>query len=305
MITVRLMGGLGNQMFQYAAALRLAIRHSTELKLDLSLLNRNNLWETHTKRNFSLDAYDLNSALSRHAVRMVPFKSRLTFVDRFSKLVRIGSNSANIYREKGVLFHPSVLNLPDDFVLEGYFQDERYFSDISDTVRDSFRAPLEAGHLKDETQKLAEDIRTCTSICVHVRRGDYVTNSLAAAHHGVCSINYYTNAIKALLEIVGADKIFVFSDDVPWCRSNFSQSPNLVVVGEKHSGYQSAIHLWLMSLSSHFVISNSTFGWWAAWLGSCPDKVVVRPSRWFQNERMMSGDICPASWARIDNTYVP
>jgi hypothetical protein len=95
--------------------------------------------------------------------------------------------------------------------------------------------------------------------------------------------------------------VFIFSDDVKWCRENYKESEELTVVGDEHAGPRSSLHLWLMTLCQHFVIANSSFSWWAAWLGENPNKIVVRPLRWFQTPELRDIDICPLGWLIIPN----
>lgn len=299
MIVVRLKGGLGNQMFQYAAGMRLAHIHDSTLKLDVSFLNDYGNAEGITPRDLSLDAFDLDLVIANpdecriSQLHSKPFK-------RFIYRHFVKTEYPNTYYlEKKLSYNPSVRALPDNTFLDGYFQDERYFSDIGTTIQNGFRNPSAVNNLPSETEKLSEEIQSCNSVCLHVRRGDYVSNPTTSSFHGVCSLGYYETALQMIRERNSIDKIFVFSDDVEWCRANFPQSEALIVVGDAHSGHRSSVHLWLMSLCKHFVIANSSFSWWAAWLGDHPDKIVVRPSRWFLSEDLSKVDICPSSWISV------
>lgn len=301
MIVVRFMGGLGNQMFQYAAALRLALKHKTRPKLDLSfLLDR-------TDRGFTFRDFDLvifnvpDPVATAEEVRMFRrLKERGSRT--LSEKIADKLTNRRFYLEAKAGFHPEVLELPDDTYLEGFFQDERYFSDIQAEVRQGFRLQPEEAQLPPETRRLADEIRgDKNSICLHVRRGDYVTNPGSLAVVGFCTYDYYH---KALLEMRARNPqapVFIFSDDVKWCRENFAKTEQITVVGEEHAGPRSSHHFWLMTLCKHFVIPNSTFSWWAAWLSENPQKIVVRPSRWFRAAELKDADICPASWIKVSN----
>jgi hypothetical protein len=104
-----------------------------------------------------------------------------------------------------------------------------------------------------------------------------------------------------LINKTKVEKIFVFSDDVEWCVDNFPKMRNLFFVGNEHSGFRAATNLWLMSLCDHFVISNSSYSWWAAWLGASHDKIVIRPEKWFRANNLPDADICPAGWLAFEN----
>jgi len=117
--------------------------------------------------------------------------------------------------------------------------------------------------------------------------------------HGICSLDYYRRGIAELRARGATGNIFVFSDDAEWCRKNFGGIVGIHVVEEKHAGPHNSTHLWLMTLCKSFVISNSSFGWWAAWLCSRPDKTVVRPDRWFNKPSGENPDICPPNWIEL------
>jgi hypothetical protein len=301
MIVVRLMGGLGNQMFQYAAGLRLAYRHQTELKLDLSFLLDRSPRENFAYRNFDLVVFNFPILrASPEEVRQFrclrPSGSR-NFLRRIAnKLTR-----RHYYFEHHLAFDPRVLELPDQTYLEGYFQNENYFSDIEQMVRRSFRLAPDESKLPLATRSLAEEIRADNAICLHVRRGDYVTNPVVNRYHGICSLDYYERGLAKLRSLQAIGKIFVFSDDEDWCRENFIDAAQFEIVGNEHAGPRASTHLWLMTLCKHFLIPNSSFSWWAAWLSDSPKKVVVRPSHWLQARESIDVDVCPPPWIKISN----
>jgi hypothetical protein len=300
MIVVRLKGGLGNQMFQYAAGMRLTHIHGSTLKFDLSCIqNRENMQQTH--RDFSLDAFHVDLNYSTFNETRISHWHRNPVKRLILKCFGTSNTPTVYYEENDLSYCPGVLNLPDNCYLNGYFQDERYFSGISPLIRNIFMNPIAISDLGSSTHELAEEIHSCQSVCLHVRRGDYVSNQTASAYHGICSVRYYEKALKVISEHKHIDKIFVFSDDPDWCRENFPRADSLVVVGDEHSGYRSSLHLWLMSLCKHFVIANSSFSWWAAWLGDSPEKIVVRPAVWYQAKNLSAVDPCPISWVSVPN----
>jgi hypothetical protein len=184
MIVVRLMGGLGNQMFQYAAGLRLAHRHRTELKLDLSFLMDRSPRENFAYRDFDLVVFNLPiTTASPEEVRQ--FRCLRQPGSR-NRLRRIANKlrRRHYYVEKHLRFDPRVLELPNETYLEGYFQNENYFSDIEPIIRQRFRLAPDESKLPAATRSIADEIRVDDSLCLHVRRADYVTNPLSTEFMG-------------------------------------------------------------------------------------------------------------------------
>jgi hypothetical protein len=134
-----------------------------------------------------------------------------------------------------------------------------------------------------------------------VRRADYVTNPVMNRCHGVCSLDYYERGLAKLRSLGVTGKIFVFSDDEDWCRENFRDASQFEIVGNEHAGPRASTHFWLMTLCQHFLIANSSFSWWAAWLSDNPRKIVVRPSQWLQVQELKDVDICPPGWIKVSN----
>lgn len=287
MIVVRLYGGLGNQLFQYSTARRLAHHLLTELVLDISDLQRK---EAHfTKRNYDLWRYPVSARLpsSREA------KSAVLYTHKILKRFPF-SRPWLPYREKKFQFDSRVLGLPDDVYLDGYWQSPKYFYEINDLLRQEL-VPIEPMGRKDAT--VAESIKNSNSVSIHVRRGDYVTSNSAALTHGTCSLAYYNSAINFMLEHVQKPKFFIFSDDPEWTRENLCiNSPTEYVC---HNGPDLAFQdLRLMSNCQHQIIANSTFSWWGAWLNSNNRKIIVAPRTWFLDDRDTT-DIIPNDWVRI------
>jgi hypothetical protein len=301
MIVVRLMGGLGNQMFQYAAGLRLARRHRTELKLDLSFLLDRTPREHAVYRDFDLSIFNFpTSTASAEEVRqfrsLKPSGSR-NFIRHFANKL----TGRHYYFEHHLSFDPRVLELPDETYLEGYFQNEMYFSDIEKRIRQLFRLAPNEFKLPAATRRLAGEILGGDAVCMHVRRADYVTNPLFNRSHGVCSLDYYERGLAKLRSLGVSGRIFVFSDHDSWCRENFRDAARFTVVGNEHAGPHASIHFWLMTLCRHFLIANSSFSWWAAWLSDNTRKIVVRPRQWLQAPEWKDIDICPPAWIRVAN----
>ena len=274
MVIVRLKGGLGNQMFEYAAGRSKALNMRTSLLLDTTFLNDPLIPKLiHiTPRSYALDLFI--------------FQPRFTVLSRLSFALPIPLvwPALSLIAEKfGRLCDRQTVYLKD------YFQDEKYFKDNADVIRNdfTFKNPL-----SPEAEKIAADIRSTESICLHVRRWDYVTDPKAAVHHGfVGSGDYYPRAIKLMEEKIKNPHFFVFSDDINWCRENLKISHPTVFVSA------GADDMHLMTLCKHFIIANSSFSWWAAWLGNALNKTVIAPKVWYRSQS--SGGLVPATWIQI------
>jgi hypothetical protein len=292
MIIAGLKGGLGNQMFQYAAGRRLALKHQTCLKLDTSFLEQKN--EDHiTVRRFELSLFNLEAdfATAREISDVRNFKNRL-----FSKL-NLGSQNPYV-QEKFFQFDPAILRLPDNVYLDGHWMTEKYFTDVESVIRNdfSFRNPV-----LPQGRNILDRIQSGNSICIQVRRGDYVLNPKVLQVHGVTSIEFFRRAINFISSKITNPEFFIFSDDSTWCVDNFGDLQSVCFVEkelEKH-GAKNSDYLQLMSRCKHFIISNSTYGWWGAWLSNTPGKLVVAPTNWFVDKTRNTQDIYPESWIKM------
>lgn len=284
MITVRLQGGMGNQMFQYALGRVLSLKYSTPLVLDTDLLGVR-LYKGFTVREYELDLFDITARLlPRHSSWIAKW---CYFIRKFFEKVYHHKGV-----EKGFAFDPSVLELPDGVTLDGYWQSYKYFEHIADIIKKDFtlRKPLPS-HI----QKLREKIQSEHSVCLHVRRGDYIGNPL----HDTTTMEYYRQAIVVLVEKVDIEHIYVFSDDIAWCREHLTFSYPVTFVGEEYSGERASGHFSLMRACAHFIIANSTFSWWTAWLGERAEKIVIAPKQWFGDKSIDTTDLIPGEWIRV------
>ncbi|MBU1312778.1 MAG: alpha-1,2-fucosyltransferase [Alphaproteobacteria bacterium] len=292
MITVKLLGGLGNQMFQFATGRAVARRLGSELLLDISSFERYDL------RRFELEDWAINarvataSELARAGV--VPSSPRM--LTRISRLLGLAL-PATTFRESSFAYDPGILQVTDPVYLDGYFQSERYFSDVAGYLREEFvlRQPTDAKNKAMEA--LIRDAGPL-AVSLHIRRGDYVANAQTAQYHGVCSLDYYSAAVAHIAEQVGGGHYFVFSDDLAWVRENLkiTQPMTLVDVNGPDKG---AWDMALMTACRHHIIANSSFSWWGAWLNPRPDKIIVAPKRWFAGASHDTTDLVPASWIRL------
>lgn len=294
MIIVKLMGGLGNQMFQYALGKTLSLQHQTLLKLDLSwLLNHSPERGTNfVHRNFDLDIFRIQANIA-NAEEVKQLRNEWLPVKRADRLLKtlLGIPQTNI-REPYFHYSSAVRKIGPDAYLDGFWQSEKYFGEYASIIRDDFNFKYPLG---EQAVPLMESIRKSEAVCVNVRRKEFVNNP----YHGAMDIDYYMRAEKKIRESVKDPCLYIFSDDITWCEENLHfQSPAvfvpLIYAGEK---YQDIFRM--MITCRHFIIPNSSFGWWAAWLSEHENKQVIAPSKWFANGPKDTQDLLPKGWIRL------
>ena len=290
MVIVRLIGGLGNQLFQYALGRTLAASRSTTLKLDITD------YETYKAQTYALGHFSvIESFATRNEIRhlrggrwMAEHLSR-----RLHRLIPFRKDSYIL--EKGFAFDPEVLKSPDDIYLEGYWQSERYFAGIEGLLRREFAI---RHSLSGRNQEMAARIAGCNAVSLHVRRGDYVFNASSSRVHGLCGMDYHQTAVRHIAEVSPQSHLFVFSDDPEWAARNLHlDQPMTIVTGNDARHAYEDLHL--MSLCRHHIIANSSFSWWGAWLDANADKIVIAPARWFAGKQHDTRDLFPPGWQTI------
>ncbi len=296
MITIKLMGGMGNQMFQYALGRQLALKHQTDLVLDLSFLLDRTPRPDFTFRDYNLDIFNLSPVIFKHNKM-----HQDSFVEKNLKKIeakfrQIFKKSDIWIREESSVFKEAVLNSPNGSKLQGYWQSEKYFKAIEDVLRQDFTFK---NKLCPAAAKMAERVGSVESVAVHVRRGDYVAVKTFTDFHGVMTDSYFLPAADLMASKIQNPIFFIFSDDLDWCKQNLILPYPHQFVEHDCDGDKFGDYFALMSFCRHQIISNSSFSWWAAWLNSNPNKVVVAPRRWFKAEHMDDRDLVPESWLRI------
>lgn len=285
MILSRLIGGLGNQMFQYAAGRSLAVKNDCALMLDISGFE-----------NYSLhNGYELNTFNIQAGVADVDDISKLMNVQ--SKLARffykkLGVRNKSHFVDKDFVFDSQFYDIKHPVYLDGYWQSYKYFESISLLLKDELspKNPLSGLNLE-----VAKNISKVNSVSLHIRRGDYVSNLATNKVHGFLGLEYYKKAISLILSKVSNPYFFVFSDDISWARENLELTNNVMFIDHNH-GENSYEDIRLMSLCQHHIIANSSFSWWGAWLGQNPSKIVLYPERWFATSDRDTSTLCPPEW---------
>lgn len=287
MIYVRLVGGLGNQLFQYACARALALRLGVGVVLDLRELSRGAAHAVYGLNHFAIDARVGEAGeLPPPRERVLPYA-----------LWRAGVTRPRFLRERGLGVNAAVLAAGDGTYLHGYFQSEAYFLDAVAQIKADLTAtavPSEQNRLW--LDRITEDPR---AVSLHVRRGDYAGSAKGQAVHGTCDAAYYARAVAALRDRAGIDpRFYIFSDDPGWARANLDLGAETVVLD--HNPPSAAVEdMRLMGACRHHIIANSSFSWWGAWRNPAKDKVVVAPKQWFSDPALVNPDICPSGWLRF------
>jgi hypothetical protein len=267
MIVVRILGGLGNQMFQYAYA-RTLQNAGLKVKLDLSSFKNYKL-----HGGYQLDKYHINIQSAKNTTLL------------FCKL-----NPFKAVKEKSLMFTEALLSLRGNEYVKGYFQTEKYFEEIRNTLLTEFvinqKLSFNANHM-------AILIKASKNSCsLHIRRGDYISDKKANSVHGTCDLDYYKNAIDCINSSYLNVSFFVFSDDISWTKENLSIE-NAVYVDLKSMPHED---LYLMSLCAHNITANSSFSWWGAWLNQNKNKTIIAPKQWFINKE---NEVACKNWIKL------
>lgn len=289
MVIVKLIGGLGNQLFQYATARRVAYVNNVPLKLDLSA------FENYTLRQYRLNHFNIAADIaSSEEVARLKNRGVEGIASRVTAAIR-PSRRPYVVREQSLDFDPSVLKLTGDVYLEGYWASEKYFQDIEPTIREELRIIAEPSAVN---LAMAERIRQVPAVSVHIRRGDFVSSWRTRRVHGTCSMSYYATAVDRMAQMIGEPHLFVFSDEPQWALDNF-RSDHPITFVTHNTADEDYEDLRLISLCKYHIIANSTFSWWGAWLNTEPDKIVIGPRVWLQGLRYDAKDLFPEGWIRI------
>jgi len=291
MIYMRLKGGMGNQMFQYAFGLNLAHKLDTELKLDLSaLLDR-------SKGDFVYRDYDLTAFNVDHNFVSSPFILNVLFKLKSRKLaklvMKLAERNKNFIKESDFHYHPELIeNVQENNFYEGWWQSQKYFADIENKLRIHFE-------FKNKLSPISEDIfngiKASNSVCLNVRRTDF----LKVDTLNTTSREYFLEAANRMAELVDNPTFFIFSDDIEWCTDNLDLGYPQYVIDHQHKGYKFTNYMQLMIACDHFIIPNSSYAWWAVWLNRNENKNVIAPKNWFNDPSIDTTDLVPDNWIRI------
>lgn len=288
MVVVRLYGGLGNQMFQYALGRHLALSNNTDLLLDVSWFENDPL------RDYELKSLNVEAGILSRS-RFIVYKN---WWELLSKRVLGFLTRRELFRgikEEGVhCFEALPLDEKGALYLDGYWQVWQHLESIKEVLWSDFSFQ---GELGIEAKLLLQGIKSEESVSLHIRRGDYVNDSRVNEAHGVCSMEYYRQAVDLIAKRVVNPVFFVFSDDIEWVRENLVLDYP-VYYEDGGSERPCAEAMTLMSQCKHNIIANSTFSWWGAYLNQNAEKIVIAPSSWYALE-VESKDLLPEGWVKL------
>lgn len=292
MVISKIIGGLGNQMFQYAAARAVSLRHGVPLLLDISSFANYRLHQGfELKRLFECEA---EVASERDLRALLGWQNSNLARKMLGRPLFAPMRSKKWVVEPHFHYWSGLSEVGPESYLSGYWQSEQYFSGVADQIRRefTFREPMNI-----QNTEIAAKVSAVNAVSLHVRRGDYVNNQQNLATHGVCSIDYYQSAIRYVAERVQSPHFFVFSDDIDWTKENLVLDFPCQYLNH-NQGAESYNDMRLMSLCQHHIVANSSFSWWGAWLNPDSDKIVIAPQKWFAAPNKVS-DLIPQSWVRI------
>ena len=276
---VYLSGGLGNQMFQYAFAKSLQSNYNIKFEINTTFYKRT--FKDQTPREIGLNLFNLKFKDCRDNILQ---RISLKIKEKLSKIIL--SDNSTYYNENNVN-HKNFNNLilKNRNYFRGYWQNSNYFESIKNDLKIDFSLNHNLKNLDSNTFK---KITLTNSVCVHVKRKDYLGTDLE-----VVDVNYYRNAFKKLKsKFKSLDlNFFIFSDDINWCNENLTFLPN-----SKFCSFSMINDFHLMSLCKNFIISNSTFSWWAAYLSNNKNKIVIIPSKWHKTNNNLLKDASPSDW---------
>lgn len=278
-------------MFQYATGRALALKHQTQLVADARSFRR---YKLHGYRIDRFNTHLIDSTSADLAGCVLPPEKRGVISSAIWALRNRGRLQS--FHEQSLAYDPTFHDLPDQTYLRGYWQSEKYFQHISKELRSELTRP----ETIDETnQQFINDMANCDSASLHIRRGDYVSNTKTSKVHGTCSIEYYKKAAAHIAQTTNSNPtFFVFSDDPEWTKQNLELPFPMKFV--THNPIDDPwLDLQLMKSCQHHIIANSSFSWWGAWLNDSPSKTVIAPERWFADPNMRDQDIVPESWTRL------
>jgi hypothetical protein len=308
-IIIQLLGGLGNQMFQYAFGLGLSLRTGASLLLDKTLLEDHRPGVHTTNRNYALDIFRLEAEFARrgdvrgyHPFGAGPPGKALFHVRKrlaAAGLLPAKLGPADMVREESFRFDPAMLDANPPLYAAGLWQSWKYLQGHDAQIRRDFSFRHALG---DAGETIARRLGKADSVILHIRRGDYVNVAKNAELLGFVGADYYRRAIEDIHGLIAKPHFFVFSDDLEWSRRKLPQfglEANYVDLPAPEGVAQHAFEMHLMSKGANFIIANSTFSWWSAWLAGDSADNVIAPARWFADSSVDASDLLPPHWRKL------
>ena len=281
-------GGLGNQMFQYAIGLSVSLKNNVKYEIDLQKMKNYDL------RDFSLNKFNISADVCDKSISK-KFKSNKykEFIEKV--LNRFGVYLGDKFYEKNEFYYDKSVFFMDKVYLKGYWQSFKYFVPIRNIILEEFSLKKD---LSNENSNTLEKIKSKKeSVALHIRRGDYISNSKNNKLYNVVGLDYYKEAVEIVNKKIKNPTFFIFSDDIDWVAENLKISGEVFYASNKKVNIPEE-ELILMSKCKHNIIANSTFSWWGAWLNQNSNKNVIAPKCWMSTIEYLD-DLYPKDWIRI------
>lgn len=283
MVVTRLIGGLGNQMFQYACGRALAEQYRVPLKLDVRGFNQYKLHQ------YLLGKFSISGDVAGNSELPKTFQIGPWSIHRFP-----GNPLRQQYRyvrERSFNYDPALKDQGPNVYLDGYWQSEKYFLPVRNILLKELQL---VEPLDDQNKRFVERMSAPKTVALHVRRGDYVKNP----DYISCGVEYYRHAVKTIAEQASDVSLFVFSDDPAWVQQHIHLDVPTTYLTH-NVGTANYKDLVLMSQCAYSVVANSSFGWWGAWLKTRTDGFTIAPARWYTNPATPTQDLLPRAWKTL------
>jgi len=279
-------------MFQYAYIKSLSLKNNVNFWIDIIWFKKYKL------HKYCLEVFNIKKKyISKN---QLPFYQKLYSKNKFFNFIFIKLKiifkkiNKKHFIEKQFNFDSNFLNIKSWYI-EWYFQTEKYFIEYENDIRKDFEFIITPSK---QNKKIIYLIHSCNSISIHIRRWDYITDKQSNDFHWTCNLNYYKKAINIINKKVQNPIFFFFSDDIKWVKENLKIKEKSYYIdwNNADTNYED---MRLMSLCKHNIIANSSFSWWWAWLNKNKEKIVIAPSKWFNDKRINYSDIISINWIKI------
>lgn len=290
MIIINLMGGMGNQMFQYAFGKNLSMMTGKKLYIDLYTLEYGQFGSDDVRNQYKNNPENfagLGKGMRYRNYDLNLFNIEESFIDKKDiknvvKITEFGNYDDNVFNK--------VRSYNTNIYLSGFWQNINYFRNIENIIKKEFTLKNE---ISERTKILKDEILSRNSVLINIRRDDYLNTS----HHGVMGVDYVNKAKNIIESKVNDPYYYIFSDDIKWCEENL-KFDNSMIVDHSYKGDRFGEYLELMKNCKHFIIPNSSFAWWAAWLSESENKIIIHPNKWlsYGSHQITSG----LGWIGID-----
>jgi len=281
MVIVTLGGGLGNQLFQYSIGRLLAIKNKTTLKLYISNFKYEN------NRCYKLNCFDIKEvfATEEEVEKLIHIYYSNSLYARIYKKIHQNKpkHKRNYFIEKDYyLYEPELMKISSDVLLEGFWQHYKYYENFPPqilqelTLKEEFK-PTSINNIINNIEQ------ENSSVSIHIRRGDYVSDSNNLNFFGTLPMQYYYDAVNYINKNIQTPKFYIFSDDLNWVKDNFKINAPITFV-DIEGGTKDYLELDAMSKCRHNIIANSSFSWWGAFLNKNTDKIIIAPKSWVVRE---------------------